>query len=82
MCGVGVCAMKSYCAQSVRVCQNLLHTNTLHKRATMDLIKKIVLYHGPCYTLLSGFTGLHFITVNQLGKCFEVYHYVCECTVN
>ena len=28
-CGVGVCGVKSYCAQSVRVCQNWLHTNTL-----------------------------------------------------
>ena len=29
MCGAGVCGVKSYCAQSVRVCQNWLHTNTL-----------------------------------------------------
>ena len=28
MCGVGVCGLKSYCVQSVRVCQNWLHTNT------------------------------------------------------
>ena len=29
MCGGGVCGIKSYCVQSVRVCQNWLHTNTL-----------------------------------------------------
>ena len=29
MCGVGVCGKKSYCVQSVQVCQNWLHTNTL-----------------------------------------------------
>ena len=28
-CGAGVCGVKSYCAQSVWVCQNWLHTNTL-----------------------------------------------------
>ena len=29
MYGVGVCGAKSYCAQSVQVCQNWLYTNTL-----------------------------------------------------
>ena len=28
-CSVRVCGAKSYCAQSVRVCQNWLHTNTM-----------------------------------------------------
>ena len=32
---MGVCGAKSYCARSVRVCQNLLHTNTLQNRASL-----------------------------------------------
>ena len=35
-CGAGVCGVKSYCAQSVRVCQNCLHTNTLDFQKWFD----------------------------------------------
>ena len=46
MCGVGVCGMKSYCAQSVRVCQNLLHANTL-KKTQISIITKYEVFL-PC----------------------------------
>ena len=35
-CGAGVCRAKSYCAQSVWVCQNWLRTNTLQIYQTLE----------------------------------------------
>ena len=39
MCGVGVCGVKSYCAQSVLMCKNWLNTNTLQFRYKLTYSK-------------------------------------------
>ena len=61
-CGAGVCGVKSYCVHSVRVCQNWLHTNTLHiikgpwllvwKESQISLWEKFTCMQSSCNILL------------------------------
>ena len=70
-CSVGVCGAKSYCAQSVRVCQSWLHTNTLLK-------SRLPFFRGRCPLHPCSCGGLFLLrrAFSLLRRAFYRFHWI------